>query len=484
MTAPALELIDIHKRYGAVAALRGASLSVAPGEIHALLGENGAGKSTLMQVAFGMVRPDAGTVRIGGAPRPPRSPRDARRMGAGMVHQHPTSVPSLPVWENVALAAGWSVRPDQCRRMLLRLSESAGLPLDPDAYAGRLPIALKQRLEIVKALAGQARLLLLDEPTAVLAPSEAEELLDAVRRYVAAGNAVVLITHKLPEALALSDRVTVLRHGAVTLSGRTGEQTADALAVAMLGAPAGAPAARDAPAPGATLVRADALDIAREGRYGLAVRNAAFSVRAGEVVGVAAVEGGGQRELLRAVAGLLPAFRGVLEVRGPVAFIPEDRTTEGLIPEMSLTENVVLGLGEKGPGVSGRWSLSWREARAGTSLLLQRAGVVAAGPSAAAATLSGGNQQKLVVARALALGPAVLVAENPTRGLDIGAAAAVHSRIRAVAGAGAGVLAYSSDLDEVMERSDRILVVTAGTVRAAPAGASRELVGRMMVGAA
>ncbi len=483
MTPPSLELLDIHKRYGAVAALRGASLTVAPGEIHALLGENGAGKSTLMRIAFGLVAPDAGTVRLGGAPRPPRSPRDARRLGAGMVHQHPTSVPSLPVWENVALAAGWRVRPDECRRRLIALAESAGLPLDPDAYAGRLPIALKQRLEIVKALAGQARLLLLDEPTAVLAPSEAEELLAAVRRYVAAGNSVVLITHKLPEALALSDRVTVLRQGVVTLSGRTAEQTADALATAMIGAPAEAPPVRVKAEPGPVLVRADALDVAREGRYGLAVRGAAFSVHAGEVVGIAAVEGGGQRELLRAVAGLIQPFRGVLEVRGPVAFVPEDRTTEGLIPEMSLAENVVLGLGRRAPGASGRWGLSWRAAREGTAALLRSANVVAAGPDAPAATLSGGNQQKLVVARALALGPRVLVAENPTRGLDIGAAAGLHAKFRSAAAAGTAVLAYSSDLDEVMERSDRILVLTAGTLRAAPAGAGRELVGRMMVGA-
>ena len=484
MTAPALELRDIHKRYGAVAALRGASLSVAQGEIHALLGENGAGKTTLMQIAFGLVRADSGSVRIGGATRAPRSPRDGRKLGAGMVHQHPTSVPSLPVWENVALAAGWRVQPAECRRRLLQLSEEAGLPLDPDTYAGRLPIALKQRLEIVKALAGKARLLLLDEPTAVLAPSEAEELLHAVRRFVAAGGSVVLITHRLPEALALSDRVTVLRQGAVTLAGRTADQTADTLAAAMIGTADVPRPARATAVRGAALIRADALDIAREGRYGLAIRGAAFSVHGGEVVGVAAVEGSGQRELLRAIAGLLPVFRGVLEAARPVAFVPEDRTTEGLIPAMSLTENVVLGLGGKAPGAENAWRLSWRSARDGTMALMQRAGVQAAGPGAPAATLSGGNQQKLVVARALALAPRVLVAENPARGLDIGAAAAVHARIRAAAAAGAAVLAWSSDLDEVMEQSDRILVVAGGTVRLAPAGASRELVGRMMVGAA
>ena len=485
MTGPALELLGVYKRFGAVEALRGASLSVAPGAIHALLGENGAGKSTLMHVAGGLVRPDAGVVRVGPGAATPRSPHDARRLGVGMVHQHPSSVPSLRVFENVALSAGWRVRPAELRRRVAQLGERLGLPLDPDAFAGRLPIALKQRLELVKALASDARLLLLDEPTAVLAPAEAEELLRVVRQYVRAGNAAVLITHKLTEALAVSDHVTVLRRGTVTLVGATSQQSVATLADAMLGS-AAAPAPRASPEPNrdaAQVVEAHALDIARDGRYGIAVRAAALAVRSGEIVGVAAVEGNGQRELLRAVAGRILPLRGTLRVQHPVAFIPEDRTTEGLIPAMSLAENYVLGLGSSATGVrDGR--INWGEVREGARDLLSESDVRASGPDAEAGTLSGGNQQKFVVARALAAKPRVIVAENPTRGLDLAASAAVHRRLREAADGGAGILLYSSDLDEVLEYTDRVVVLARGVLLETPAGANRELIGRLMVGAA
>jgi len=401
-----------------------------------------------------------------------------------MVHQHFTSIPALTVAENIALAAGWAGAPRQLCRKAESLSERLGLPLDPDQRAGRLPVALKQRLEIVKALALDAKILLLDEPTAVLAPPEADELLGVVRRFAQAGGAVVLITHKLDEALRAADRVTVLRQGIVTHSGSIREETASSLARAMIGsAPDTADSGLKFHAPAGTaqvLVRMEALELSRESGYGIAVRQGSLRIQAGEIVGIAAVEGNGQRELLRAIAGRILPLRGRLEVVGPIGFIPEDRTSEGLIPELSLTENVTLGLDHEAPWIRPGY-IDWRAARARTSELVQQYGIVATGPGARAAALSGGNQQKLIVARELSRNPAVLVAENPTRGLDIGAAAAIRSRIRAAAEAGAAVVVYSSDLDEVLQLSHRTVVVCRGVLSEVSATATRDEIGRMML---
>jgi general nucleoside transport system ATP-binding protein len=483
-----LELAGIHKRFGSVQALRGADFLLSQGELQALLGENGAGKSTLMHVAYGLIRRDAGEIRIDGRARVIGSPREARRAGIGMVHQHFTVIPALTVAENVALAAGWSVRPRELRSRTLALSERVGLMLDPDQRAGRLSVALKQRLEILKALASDARILLLDEPTAVLAPAEANELLRVVRSFTASGGSAVLITHKLDEALTNADRVTVLRQGQVTYAGAVPGQTIESLAQAMIGPspdlaflsePASGRRAR--PPIGRELIRFEALEIARESGYGIAVRPASLIVREGEIVGIAAVEGNGQRELLRAVAGRIMPLRGRLDVTRPVGFIPEDRTSEGLIPEFSLTENVVLGSGRAAPWIrSGQ--IGWGQARALTAELLKEFGIAAAGPGVRASSLSGGNQQKLIVARELARGPSVIVAENPTRGLDVAAAAAVHARLRSAAAAGAAVLFHSSDLDEVLHLAERVIVVARGTITEVPFTASRAEIGSLMLG--
>ncbi len=482
----ALELRGIVKRFGPVEALRGADFTLAPGEVHALLGENGAGKSTLMHVAYGLVRPDAGAMTVRGRTVLPNSPREARRLGLGMVHQHFTSIPAFTVAENVALSAGWAVRPKELRDRVLDLMGRVGLTLDPDARAGVLTVAAKQRLEILKALAGDATILLLDEPTAVLAPPDAEELLRVVREFAGDGGAAVLITHKLDEALRAADRVTALRAGRVTLTGPAAAQTPDLLARAMIGsgAPAPAPAARRRPGAGEPqpLVRCEMLDLLREDGRGLALRGASLTIAAGELVGVAAVEGNGQRELLRTIAGLARPLRGRLEVAAPVAFVPEDRTTEALIGELALTDNVVLGLGRGAPWVH-RGRLDWKAARERTSSLIRRFGIRASGPDAPAGALSGGNQQKLVIARALELAPRVVIAENPTRGLDIHAADDVWRRLAAAAAGGAAVLVYSSDLDEVLERADRAVVVAKGAVTPARAGAGRAELGAMMLGA-
>ena len=484
VTSP-LQLVGIEKRFGPVHALRGVDFLLAPGEVHALLGENGAGKSTLMHVAYGLARPDAGQIRLDGVARRVASPRVARANGMGMVHQHFTSVPALTVAENVALAAGWRVLPREMRERARSLSERVGLPLDPDQRAGRLSASLKQRLEIVKALATDAKILLLDEPTAVLAPAEAEELLGMVRAFAARGGSAVLITHKLDEVLRAADRVTVLRQGAVTLETVVAGQSIESLAEAMIGGGAGIVVSGPgpvAPAPlgGTELIRCTALELSRESGYGIAIRHATLSVRAGEIVGIAAVEGNGQRELLRAVAGRIMPLRGKLEVMQPVGFIPEDRTSEGLIPTFSLTENVVLGWGAEAPWIH-RGRIDWRAAEARTTELLQELQIAATGPRMHAASLSGGNQQKLIVARELSRAPGVIVAENPTRGLDIRAARDIHARLRSAAGSGAAVLFHSTDLDEVLNLASRVLVVTRGVIAEVSPNASRAQVGAMML---
>jgi simple sugar transport system ATP-binding protein len=484
-----LELVGIHKRFGSVQALRGADFSLAAGELHALLGENGAGKTTLMHVADGMVRPDSGETRVGEIVHSITSPRMARELGIGMVHQHFTAVPAMTVAENIALFAGWSASPQQLRERARHAAEQVGLPLDPDQRAGRLSVALKQRLEIVKALAANARILLLDEPTGVLAPAETEELLSVIRSFTDGGGAAVLITHKLDEALRWADRVTVLRQGAVTYTGTPATQTRESLARAMIGPGPDLPflstrssVKAEALIPGPPLIKLEALEVARESGYGLAVRHATLVVHGGEIVGVAGVEGNGQRELLRAVAGRITPLRGRAEVARPLGFIPEDRSTEGLIPELTVAENLVLGR-ESSATWMRHGGIRWRAVRDHASTVLSDYGITASGPKAKAASLSGGNQQKLVLARELSIHPLVIVAENPTRGLDVSAATAIHARLRGAVQRGAAVLFYSNDLDEVLSLADRIVVVTQGVLHPVPSGASRAEVGSLMLGA-
>ena len=483
MSESVLELCGITKHYGPVRALRGADFMLRAGEVHALLGENGAGKSTLMQIAYGLIRPDSGTMVVRGRPGLPRSPRQARMRGIGMVHQHFTGIAALTVAENIALSAGWEMRPGVLRARVEQLMTRVGLAIDPAERAGDLTAALKQRLEILKALAGDATILLLDEPTGVLAPSEAKELLALARRLAAGGSSVVLITHRLEEALTAADRVTVLRAGRVTLTGAAADQSAASLTTAMLGsALESAPVrlrreAGDRP----VRVRCIALDMLREGSHGLALRDANLTVQAGEILGLAAIEGNGQRELLRAIAGVLRPLRGRVECDGPVAFIPEDRTTEGLIPQLDMTHNVVLGVGRVAAWVHG-WRLDWDSARERTGALIREFGIRASSPDAAAGGLSGGNQQKLVVARALERLPRVVVAENPARGLDVQASRVVWERLQAAAANDVALIVHSTDLDEILEWSTRILVVAKGRLLHVRADSSRGQIGAMMLG--
>lgn len=343
-----LRLSRISKHFGTTVALDSVSFSAIPGEVHALLGENGAGKSTLMDIAYGMIRPEAGMIEVqqrgGVALATPAfaSPREARAAGIGMVHQHFTSIPAFTVSENITLTAGWTETGRAAERRAAHIVARLGLPLAISAHVESLSAQMRQRLEIVKALATDASILLLDEPTAVLAPRDVDELLEFLRGFAAAGGIAVLITHKLDEVFRVADRVTVLRRGVVTLTGVLAEQTPHSLAHAMIGADLARPIPLKAQ-PGVAAVEASRLSLTRGGQ--LAVVNASFQVCSGEIVDVAAIEGNGQRELLRAIAGVddVVTVAGTLEVAGPVAFIPEDRSSEALIPSFTLAENLLLG---------------------------------------------------------------------------------------------------------------------------------------------
>ena len=494
-----LALAGVVKQYGsgaaAVRALDAADLHVTGGTLHAVLGENGAGKTTLMRVAFGLVRPDAGEVRVDGRARRFESPRDAIAAGFGMVHQHFTLVPAMTVAENVALGGRGRYRPSEAAARVRALGDATGLRLDPDAPAGTLGVAAQQRLEVLKALArggeGGARLLILDEPAAVLAPAEAEELLRWLRGWVDAGGTAVLVTHKLRDALRYADAVTVLRRGRTVLaaalrgSSGPGGVEEETLTRAMLG---GELMADAGPPPAARAGRAEMPVVAR--LQGARVVDAAgvtrlkettVAIQAGTVVGVAAVEGSGERELLRLLAGRLEPSAGRVDRPARVAFIPEDRHRDALLLDGDLAENLALA----GAGVR-RGRLSWPQLRARAATLVARADVRGGAPAVAARALSGGNQQKFVVARELDGNPPLVVAENPTRGLDVRAAAAVRERLRAAAvgtagGPSAAVVVYASDLDEVLALADEMLVVYDGTVRRAPV--DRRVVGRLMLGA-
>lgn len=481
-----LQLLDVHKRFDSVQALDSVSLSIETGKIHALLGENGAGKTTLMRIAFGMIRADRGVMIREGKSVVIDSPRAARALGIGMVHQHFTSVPELTVAENVALAAGWQVRPKTINRRVTGLCRDLGLLLDPESHAGSLPVALKQRLEIVKALASPTSVLLLDEPTAVLTPAEADNLMVFLRGFASRGGAVVLITHKLTEALTAADRITVLRKGRVTWDGEAGDQSAESLTRHMIGdtGPSQASAARTRPKSSEPVVFVQGLSVSAEPGHGSGLVEADLKVHAGEIVGLAAVEGNGQRELLRAVAGIREPASGFLTVEGAAAFVPEDRTTEGLIPTLTLTENLTLGLGGKAEWVGDgpMHIVDWHRGNEACRELLDSFSVAASGPDSLAASLSGGNQQKLILARALALAPAAILAENPTRGLDVGAALEIHSRLKEAANGGTAVVFYSSDLDEVIELADRIVVLRQGRTIEVVGVRDRVAIGAMMLG--
>lgn len=511
---PVLSLAGITRRFGSVVALDDAHFTVRPGTVHALLGENGAGKTTLMRVAFGLLTPDRGTIRVRGTDTAIASPATALALGIGMVHQHFTLVPAMTVAENVALGGHGRFDPQAAATRVREVADDAGLSLDPFARVESLPVGAQQRCEIVKALARDVQLLILDEPTAVLAPQEASELLQWMRRYADRGHAVVLITHKLRDALAVADDVTVLRRGRTVLTAAARDTTQEQLRAAMLGdvtrradaekdsgkddgkedaeraaptltadsATAVAATAKSATAkspsansPAAATVLSARHVTYRDTRGTTRLRDVSLDVRAGEIVGIAAVEGAGHHELLRILAGRLEPTGGSVTRPVRIGFVPEDRHRDALMLDAPLDENIAL----RDAGLR-RGRMPWAAIRVQTTALLHARDVRAAGAQVLTRTLSGGNQQKLVLGRELADDPQAVVVENPSRGLDFNATAAVQEALRDARAAGAAVLLYSSDLDEVLMLSDRVFALFDG--RLVETVHDRDAVGRAMLG--
>ncbi len=460
MSAPALVLRGIHKRFGATVALDDAQCAVVPGTVHALLGENGAGKSTLMRVAFGMVRADAGVVERDGRALARHSTSDAIALGLGMVHQHFELVPAFTVAENAALGGSGRFDANAAAEAVARVSRATGLTVDPAARVRDLSVGAQQRAELIRALAHDARLMILDEPTSVLTPTEAEELYGWMRRFAAEGGTVVLITHKVREALAVADEVTVLRRGRTVLAGASRDLNEADVVTAIVGdAPLDA-RATDAPPTSSEVVFALHAAAVLDARGVERLRPTTLTVRRGEILGVLGVEGAGQRELLRVLAGRLAPTSGDVVRPGRVGFVPEDRVQDAVIPEFSLVENRTLA-----DAGARRGLISWDVERAAVQQLLSDFDVRASSADARMRELSGGNQQKFVIGRESALAPTALVAENPTRGLDVRAAARVWSAVRELAYArGGAAVVYSADMDEILALTRRVVVCHAGNV--------------------
>ena len=474
--APALALERITKQFDGVTALNEASFVVRPGTVHALLGENGAGKTTLMHIAFGLQSRDAGTVCVHGSNVRIASPNDAIALGIGMVHQHFTLVPAMTVAENLALGGRGRFDLASTGDRVRALAQQTGLTLNPDARVSDLSVASQQRLELLKALAREARILIFDEPTAVLAPSEAEDFLRRIRHLADRGCAVVLITHKLREALGVADDITVLRRGETVLTRPRANVDEETLVEAMIGQRSvQTPTHRRPRTPRPSIISARDVSVV-DANGTIRVRHASFDVHGGEIVGVAAVEGSGHRELLRAVARRTPVSTGVLELPYAVGFVPDDRHRDGLVLGMSLTENYML----RGAGAR-RGTVRWADAARATSEIVRQFDVRAPSSNATAAMLSGGNQQKFILGRELEGPPSAVVIENPTRGLDIRATAFVHNRLLQARADGVAMMVYSGDLDEVLALADRVFVVYNGTVR--EVRVSGDAIGRAMLGA-
>jgi ABC-type uncharacterized transport system ATPase subunit len=496
-----VELAGITKRFPGVLANDRISLAIAPGEIHALVGENGAGKSTLMKILYGLYQPDDGTVAVRGRPVVLDSPRRAIELGIGMVHQHFMLIPRFSVAENVILgsepARTGRLILSEARARIAALADQYGLAVDPSAEVGTLSVGEQQRVEIIKVLYRGAEMLILDEPTAVLTPQEIDDLFANLRRLRAEGKTVVFISHILEEVLAIADRITVLRAGRVvgTLAAR--EATKAQIAEMMVGRPVLMDLRIAPPTPGDIELEVDGAVVAgARGRP--AVRGVSFAVRGGEIYGIAGVEGNGQSELVEALVGLRPLASGRLTIRGRdvtgagvrrirllgVAHIPEDRHRRGLVLPMDVWENLVLGhhgRPEFGRGMVLDRAAITRYARERVA----RFDVRTPSLTTPALALSGGNQQKVIVAREFGFSPSVLVAAQPTRGLDIGATEFVWTQIVEARAAGLAVVLVSAMLDEILTLADRIGVIHAGRMVAEfpRGGATPREIGLCMTGA-
>ena len=498
MTSPVLELNRINKRFGALVANDDVSFQLGQGEILALLGENGAGKTTLMNIIFGHYTADSGEVRVNGRLLSPGQPRAAIAAGVGMVHQHFTLAGNLTVLDNIIIGSEPLLRPDSRRHeadaKIRNLSRTFGLPVDPAARVGDLSVGERQRVEILKALYRDSRILILDEPTAVLARPEAEQLFKTLKGMTANGLSIIFISHKLHEVMAASSRVVVLRGGRVVAERATQTTSAAELAEVMVGRSVKRPT-REPHASGRPVIVASDLCVSQA--HGAGLDGATFEVREGEILGIVGVSGNGQAALGRVLSGVAHASAGELTFQGEditrlsprglirrgIGRIPEDRHAEGVIGDLAVWENAVLERLDS--SVYSSWGFIRRtESRSFAAGLISRFDIRGATPATRTRQLSGGNMQKLILGRNLATAPKFILANQPTRGLDEGAIAAVHAELLAARSAGAAILLISEDLDEAVALSDRIQAIVKGRLsRPVVAGeADARMLGLMMAG--
>ena len=495
-----LEVTGVTKRYPGVVANDNVSLTVNAGEVVALLGENGAGKSTLLKAVFGLIKPDSGEIKIGGTPIVFGDTAGVISRGVGMVHQHFQLVPVMTVAENLILGdepkRGLFINQKAARAEIIALSKRYGLEVDPDAVIEDLPVGMQQRVEILKALRKDVKLLILDEPTAVLTPQEIDELLGVIRNLAKSGVGVVLITHKLHEVMAVADRVVVLRGGKLVGTTTPKETDEAGLAQMMVGRSVVLQVNRTEAKRGAVVLEVKGLQV-RDDRKILSVKGVDLVLHKGEILGVAGVEGNGQRELVEAICGMRHREAGEVLISGVasrdmaphsvheagISHVPEDREKHGLVANYSIADNLVLNQFDQAPFAKG-WIRNLGEVAKNAEQLVEKFDIRTPSAFNQASSLSGGNKQKVVVARELSQELPVLVAAQPTRGVDVGSIEFIHNQLISARDNGAGVLLVSAELDEILSLSDRIAVMSGGKIVAIvdSKDADRNYIGRLMAG--
>ena len=494
-----LELRGITKRFGSLTANDAIDLVVGDGEIHAILGENGAGKSTLMNVVYGLLQPDEGSISVDGKEITIHSPLDALAAGIGMVHQHFMLIPVFTVAENIVLGHEKTKRLgmldlERARKEILRVSAEFNFEIDPDALVENLPVGLQQRVEIIRALIYDAKVLILDEPTAVLTPQETDELLRNMKKLKAKGTSIVFITHKLREVKEAADKITIIRRGKV-VGTASPSASQEELASLMVGRPVSLDVDKNPAKLGSVTLSVSNLTIADHTGRSL-VKNVSFEVRAGEILAVAGVQGNGQSELAESIVGLQEHVTGSIKLEGQditkssvrdalhagIAFVPESREEDGLISSFSIEENLILDLHDLPPYAKGP-VISQSVVSAEAEKRVKEFDIRTQSAKDSASSLSGGNKQKVVLARELSRPVKLVVASQPTRGLDVGSIEFVHERIIAERDSGRAVLLFSTELDEVSALADRIAVMYRGEfIAIVPADTSREELGLLMAG--
>lgn len=495
-----LELKSIKKAFGDCVANEDVSLTVHKGTIHAIVGENGAGKSTAMKVVYGFYNPDQGEIIFGGKPVTIRDPHDAIALGIGMVHQHFMLVENMTVAENIILGAetgsAANLDLDRANAEIKKLSDDLKLNIDPRALIEDLSVGQQQRVELLKALYRNANFLILDEPTAVLSPQEVEEFFAILRRMKEQGKTIVIITHKLEEVLAISDEVTVMRDGKTVGMVKTAETNTQELARMIVGRDVLLRVEKTDATPAAIVL--DVKDLVVMGRNGAAVGGVSFEVRAGEIVGIAGIEGNGQTELIEALAGLVKPASGSVEFEGTditgnsareikelgIAHIPEDRHKRGLLLNSDLSENSILGVHYRAPIAAAVGVLNSAAIEKRVGEIIEQFDVRPPNPELTAKSLSGGNQQKLIIGREFELDPKLLLVSQPTRGVDIGAIEFIHRKLIELRDKGRAVLLVSAELEEVTALADRLLVIREGKIvgEVDPKAATFEEIGLLMTG--